>query len=94
MRKGCIRATLMCWDYVVPLIENILKSFEGVKQVSVIVPTRTVIIIHDDLLVSQLQIVSDACRTGSAEAVNELKSMGIKIAYLTGDNNPKAMHVQ
>ncbi|XP_039009681.1 cadmium/zinc-transporting ATPase HMA2-like isoform X2 [Hibiscus syriacus] len=38
--------------------------------------------------------LSDACRTGAGEAVNELKSMGIKTALLTGDNQATAMHVQ
>lgn len=38
--------------------------------------------------------LSDACRTGAAEAVNELKSMGIKAAMLTGDNQAAAIHVQ
>ena len=38
--------------------------------------------------------LSDACRTGVAEAINELKSMGIKAALLTGDNQAAAIHVQ
>ncbi|OMO65920.1 Cation-transporting P-type ATPase [Corchorus capsularis] len=38
--------------------------------------------------------LSDACRTGAAEAVNELKSMGIKTAMLTGDNQAAAIQVQ
>lgn len=38
--------------------------------------------------------LSDACRTGAAEAVNELKSMGINTAMLTGDNQAAAVHVQ
>ncbi|XP_022755459.1 cadmium/zinc-transporting ATPase HMA3-like isoform X3 [Durio zibethinus] len=38
--------------------------------------------------------LSDACRTGVAEAINELKSMGIKAAMLTGDNQAAAIHVQ
>lgn len=37
--------------------------------------------------------LSDACRTGVAEAISELKSMGIKTAMLTGDNNASAMRV-
>lgn len=46
----------ICCSSEVPLIENILKSLEGVKEVSVIVPSRTVIVLHDALLISQLQI--------------------------------------
>lgn len=38
--------------------------------------------------------LSDACRTGVTEAIVELKSMGIKSAMLTGDNQASAMHVQ
>ncbi|XP_057748626.1 putative inactive cadmium/zinc-transporting ATPase HMA3 [Arachis stenosperma] len=47
----------LCCSSEVPLIENILKPLQGVKEVSVIVPTRTVIVIHDSLIISQLQIV-------------------------------------
>ena len=46
----------LCCSSEVPLIENILNSVEGVKEVYVIVPTRTVIVLHDNLLVSQVQI--------------------------------------
>ena len=46
----------ICCSSEVPLIENILKPLEGIKQISVIVPTRTLIVVHDSLLVSQLQI--------------------------------------
>lgn len=38
--------------------------------------------------------LSDACRTGVPEAVDELKSMRIKVAMLTGDNQAAAIHVQ
>ncbi|KDP46636.1 hypothetical protein JCGZ_04570 [Jatropha curcas] len=47
----------LCCSSEVPLIENILKSLDGVKEYSVIVPTRTVVVVHDNLLLSQLQIV-------------------------------------
>lgn len=46
----------ICCSSEVPLIENILKPLEGIKQISVIVPTRTLIVVHDSLLISQLQI--------------------------------------
>lgn len=35
--------------------------------------------------------LSDACRTGAAEAVRELKKLGIKTAMLTGDSHAAAM---
>ncbi|KAL2338672.1 hypothetical protein Fmac_013118 [Flemingia macrophylla] len=47
----------LCCSSEVPLIENILKPLEGIKEVSVIVPSRTVIVVHDTLVISPLQIV-------------------------------------
>ncbi|CAN7070359.1 unnamed protein product [Brassica oleracea var. botrytis] len=38
--------------------------------------------------------LSDACRSGVAQAMKELKSMGIKTAMLTGDNQASAMHAK
>ena len=46
----------LCCSSEVPLIVNILKPIEGVIEVTVIVPSRTVVVVHDTLLVSQLQI--------------------------------------
>ncbi|PPS11642.1 hypothetical protein GOBAR_AA09000 [Gossypium barbadense] len=56
LQKSYFDVLGLCCSSEVPLIENILKSLEGVKEVSVIVPTRTVIVLHDNLLLSQLQI--------------------------------------
>ncbi|KAL4590075.1 hypothetical protein LXL04_002994 [Taraxacum kok-saghyz] len=47
----------LCCSSEVPLIEKILRPIEGVHEVSVIVPSRTVIVLHDPVLVSQHQIV-------------------------------------
>ncbi|XP_076898337.1 putative inactive cadmium/zinc-transporting ATPase HMA3 isoform X2 [Bidens hawaiensis] len=47
----------LCCSSEVPLIENILRPIEGVHDVSVVVPSRTVIVVHDPALVSPLQIV-------------------------------------
>lgn len=47
----------LCCSSEIPLIEKILKPLEGVVEVSVIVPSRTVIVVHDPLLISQHQIV-------------------------------------
>ncbi|XP_073277782.1 cadmium/zinc-transporting ATPase HMA3-like isoform X1 [Primulina huaijiensis] len=47
----------LCCTSEIPLIERILNSLNGVKDFSVIVPTKTVIVVHDSLLVSQSQIV-------------------------------------
>ena len=56
LKKSYFDVLGLCCSSEVPLIENILKSLDGVKEYSVIIPTRTVIVIHDDLLISQLQI--------------------------------------
>ncbi|KAF3452750.1 hypothetical protein FNV43_RR03183 [Rhamnella rubrinervis] len=47
----------LCCSSEVPLIENILRPLDGVKEITVIVTTRTVIVVHDTLLISELQIV-------------------------------------
>ncbi|XP_028114667.1 putative inactive cadmium/zinc-transporting ATPase HMA3 [Camellia sinensis] len=46
----------LCCSSEVSLIEKILKPLEGVKDVSVIVPSKTVIVVHDNLLISELHI--------------------------------------
>ena len=38
--------------------------------------------------------LSDVCRTGSAEAIRELRSMGIKSVMLTGDSTAAATYAQ
>ena len=38
--------------------------------------------------------LSDTCRTRAAEAIRELKSLGVKTAMLTGDSIAAAMNAQ
>ncbi|KAG6538109.1 hypothetical protein ZIOFF_003220 [Zingiber officinale] len=38
--------------------------------------------------------LSDTCRTGAAEAIKELKSLGIKTVMLTGDSEEAAIHAK
>ncbi|KNA09246.1 hypothetical protein SOVF_155350 [Spinacia oleracea] len=57
MEKSYFDVLGLCCSSEVPLIEKILKPLEGVVEVSVIVPSRTVIVVHDNLLISQQQIV-------------------------------------
>lgn len=38
--------------------------------------------------------LSDSCRTGSAEAIKELRSLGIKSVMLTGDSSAAAAYAQ
>ncbi|XP_047337655.1 putative inactive cadmium/zinc-transporting ATPase HMA3 [Impatiens glandulifera] len=47
----------LCCTSEVPLVEKILMSLDGIKDFSIIVPSKTLIVIHDDLVLSQLQIV-------------------------------------
>ncbi|XP_072973155.1 putative inactive cadmium/zinc-transporting ATPase HMA3 [Typha angustifolia] len=47
----------ICCPSEVPLIERILMPLDGIQKVSVVVPSKTVIVVHDSLLISQLQIV-------------------------------------
>lgn len=46
----------ICCPSEVPLIERILRHVDGVHKVTVIVPSKTVIVEHDPHLISQLQI--------------------------------------
>ncbi|KAG6649196.1 hypothetical protein CIPAW_07G195800 [Carya illinoinensis] len=57
LQKSYFDVLGLCCSSEVPLIVNILKPLDGVKEVSVIVPSRTVVVVHDNLLISQIQIV-------------------------------------
>ncbi|XP_038695841.1 cadmium/zinc-transporting ATPase HMA2-like isoform X2 [Tripterygium wilfordii] len=57
LQKSYFDVLGLCCSSEVPLVENILKSIDGIKDFSVIVPTRTLIVLHDNLVISQLQIV-------------------------------------
>lgn len=46
----------ICCPSEVPLIDKILKPLVGVHEVSVIVTTKTVVVVHDPLLITQHQI--------------------------------------
>ncbi|CAL9223571.1 unnamed protein product [Arabidopsis halleri] len=56
LQKSYFDVLGICCTSEVPIIENILKSLDGVKEYSVIVPSRTVIVVHDSLLISPFQI--------------------------------------
>ncbi|KAF8029713.1 hypothetical protein BT93_E2212 [Corymbia citriodora subsp. variegata] len=58
LQKSYFDVVGLCCSSEVPLVENILRQLDGVKDVSVIVASRTVIVVHDTLLVSQTQIVN------------------------------------
>lgn len=57
LQKSYFDVLGICCSSEIPVIENILKEIEGIKEIRVIVATRTVIVLHDNLLVSQTQIV-------------------------------------
>ncbi|PSS01326.1 Cadmium/zinc-transporting ATPase [Actinidia chinensis var. chinensis] len=59
LEKSYFDVVGLCCSSEVPLIEKILKPLDGVKDVSVIVPSRTVIVVHDTLIISHLQIVKE-----------------------------------
>lgn len=46
----------ICCPSEIPLIDNILKPLDGIIEVNVIVASRTVIVIHDNELISEIQI--------------------------------------
>ncbi|KAF5190390.1 Cadmium/zinc-transporting ATPase HMA2 [Thalictrum thalictroides] len=56
-QKSYFDVLAICCSSEVPLIVNMLSSLDGVQDVKVIVPSRTVIVIHDNLLISDIQIV-------------------------------------
>lgn len=56
MKKSYFDVVGLCCSSEIPLIENILKPLEGIKEVSVIVPSRTVIVMHYPSVISQSQI--------------------------------------
>ncbi|CAN4084893.1 unnamed protein product [Withania somnifera] len=66
----------ICCTSEVVLVEKILKNLEGVKEVSVIVTTKTVVVVHDSLLISQQQIVKalNQARLEASIRVNGLKN--------------------
>ncbi|KAF5742905.1 putative inactive cadmium/zinc-transporting ATPase HMA3 [Tripterygium wilfordii] len=59
LQKSYFDVLGLCCSSEVPMVENILKSIDGIKDFSVIVPTKTLIVVHDNLLISQLQIVKE-----------------------------------
>ncbi|KAK2395318.1 putative inactive cadmium/zinc-transporting ATPase HMA3 [Trifolium repens] len=63
MKRSNFEVLGMCCASEATLVERILKPLHGVKVVSVIVPTRTVTVVHDVLLISesQIDILTMAC---------------------------------
>jgi len=65
MKRSSFEVLGMCCATEAALVERILKPLLGVKHVSVIVPTRTVTVVHDVLFISESQI-GDFCTVFSS----------------------------
>ncbi|XP_031379301.1 cadmium/zinc-transporting ATPase HMA3-like [Punica granatum] len=81
----------ICCSSEIPLVENILKPIDGVKEVSVIVVSRTVIVVHDSLLISQTELVTalnkarlEASIKGSGEDLHSKKKWPSPYAIASG----------
>ncbi|KAL8161626.1 hypothetical protein V2J09_013115 [Rumex salicifolius] len=57
MQKTYLDVLGLCCSSEIVLIERILYSLEGIKDVSVFVPSKTVIVVHDSALISPFEIV-------------------------------------
>nr|AJF37114.1 heavy metal ATPase [Sedum alfredii] len=57
MKKSYFDVLGVCCSSEVVLIEKVLKNLDGVQTIRVIVPTRTLIVVHDELQISQSQIL-------------------------------------
>lgn len=55
-QKSYIDVLGLCCSSEVPSIEKILNSLDGIKSFSVVIPTKTLIVFHDSLIISQIQI--------------------------------------
>ncbi|KAL8481752.1 hypothetical protein ACS0TY_028049 [Phlomoides rotata] len=47
----------VCCSTEIPLVEHVVNSLDGIKEFSILIPTRTLIVFHDPLLISRNQIV-------------------------------------
>ena len=68
-----------CFALIVPTIEGDKKT------------GKTVGYVYYGATLAWIFSLSDSCRTGVAEAIKELKSLGIRAAMLTGDSEAAAM---
>jgi Cu+-exporting ATPase len=67
---------------VIEKIDNILKEFEGAG--------KTAVMISIDNKLSGIIALSDTVKEGTEEAINALKTNGIQVVMLTGDNERTA----
>lgn len=69
--KSYLYVSGICCNSEIPVIEKLLKPLQGVVEVTVIVPSRTVIVLHHSLLISQLQIVNALNKSGLEASVKD-----------------------
>ncbi|XP_041001682.1 putative inactive cadmium/zinc-transporting ATPase HMA3 [Juglans microcarpa x Juglans regia] len=67
LKKSYFEVLGLCCASEVTLVERILKSLNGVKEISVILPTKTLIVVHDTVFISEIQVV-DALNKARLEA--------------------------
>ncbi|KAK3126716.1 hypothetical protein QOZ80_7AG0561290 [Eleusine coracana subsp. coracana] len=67
----------VCCSAEVALVEQLLRPLHGVRSVSVVVPSRTVIVEHDPDAVSQSQIVKALNKAGLEASVRAYGSSGV-----------------
>lgn len=72
IEKSYFNVLGICCTSEVPLVERILQPLKGVQKVTVIVPSKTVIVVHDSSIISQQQIV---------KALNQVKLEASVRAY-------------
>ncbi|CAI9096934.1 OLC1v1033198C1 [Oldenlandia corymbosa var. corymbosa] len=78
LQKSYFDVLGICCSSEVPLIQSIMKSLDGVQDVQVIVPTKTVIVLHDPLVISQLQIVGALNKAKLEASVREERGRSTK----------------
>ncbi|KAJ1288682.1 hypothetical protein BS78_02G106600 [Paspalum vaginatum] len=78
----------VCCSAEVALVERLLAPIDGVRAVTVVVPSRTVIVQHDPAAVSQSHIVKALNRAGLEASVRAYGSSGVvgrwPSAYILG----------
>ncbi|XP_020527133.1 putative inactive cadmium/zinc-transporting ATPase HMA3 isoform X1 [Amborella trichopoda] len=80
LQKSHFNVLGLCCPAEVPLIERILKPLQGVHKVCVNVPSKSVMVLHDPISITQVQIVAalnsarlDASIREIGEAINPKK---------------------
>ncbi|WOH07259.1 hypothetical protein DCAR_0626688 [Daucus carota subsp. sativus] len=86
VNKSYLEVSGICCSSEIPLIERILKPLEGVLEVTVIVPSRTVIVLHHSLLINQLQMVNALNKAGLGASV---KGRGGAGDHVNNNHNKK-----